>query len=281
MHYIGIMQGRLTEPKGRGIQFFPFDNWENEFVISSKIEINEIEFIFDYENYTENPLWTENGLKKIRGIIEKTKVKVNSICFDYFMRRPFFKESDEESRERIRKKNKLVLKKIIDAALDIGARLIEIPLVDNSSLKNDEEKSMFRSFIKEVDNKNKILLGLETDLPPSEFKSYLDSFDIDVIRANYDSGNSSGLGYDHYKELTTLNGYVENIHIKDRVYKGTTVELGTGSADFGRFFNGVKEIGYKKSFILQAARGEDGKEVENIRKQIVFLKDNFSKYGLD
>ena len=27
----GIMQGRLTEPRGRGIQFFPFENWEREF----------------------------------------------------------------------------------------------------------------------------------------------------------------------------------------------------------------------------------------------------------
>ncbi len=46
---IGIMQGRLTEPKGRGIQFFPFDNWSEEFAIVKEIGSNEIEYMFDYE----------------------------------------------------------------------------------------------------------------------------------------------------------------------------------------------------------------------------------------
>ena len=50
-HQIGIMQGRLTCPKGRGIQFFPFDNWENEFYKAEKLGLDEIEFIFDFDDY--------------------------------------------------------------------------------------------------------------------------------------------------------------------------------------------------------------------------------------
>ena len=55
-HQLGIMQGRLTPPKGRGIQFFPFDYWENEFWMAKELELDEIEFIFDYDRYDQNPL---------------------------------------------------------------------------------------------------------------------------------------------------------------------------------------------------------------------------------
>ena len=44
----GIMQGRLTPANGRGIQFFPFENWENEFMDCARIGLDEIEWIFDY-----------------------------------------------------------------------------------------------------------------------------------------------------------------------------------------------------------------------------------------
>jgi len=277
---LGIMQGRLTEPKGRGIQFFPFDNWENEFHLAKKLGLNEIEFIFDYENYQDNPLWGEQGIAKLNELISKTGIKVNSICFDYFMRKPFYKETNNQ--ESIRMENKNILEKIIDSSRKIKARLIEIPLVDNSSIKNDNEKALFKDFIIEIlKNNPDILIGLETDFPPKEFLDFIKYINHPMIRANYDSGNSSGLGYDHYEEITTLNKYVENIHIKDRVFHGTTVKLGTGSADFESFFKAVKEIGYKKSFILQAARNEDGKESENIKSQIDFLNDCISKFKLE
>ena len=42
MWQIGIMQGRLTEPNGRGIQFFPFDNWRPEFEAAKEIGLDEI-----------------------------------------------------------------------------------------------------------------------------------------------------------------------------------------------------------------------------------------------
>ena len=277
----GIMQGRLTEPKGRGIQFFPFDNWENEFAIAAGLGLNEIEFIFDLDRYEENPLWTKDGINRIKELIEKNNVKINSICFDYFMRRPFYKEKDSENQKKIFNENKYILQKIIEAATQIGARLIEIPLVDNSSIKNNEEEKLFIDFINDIASSNStILFGLETDFQPYKFREVLDSIKQPNIRANYDSGNSSGLGYDHYIEVTVLNKYIENIHIKDRKLGGTTVELGTGSADFDKFFKAVKEIGYKNSYILQAARAEEGKEAVNITKQLEFVKSYLRKYDL-
>lgn len=273
---IGIMQGRLTPMKGRGIQFFPFDNWREEFFSAEKIGIDEIEFIFDYENYTENPLWTVEGIEKLRELIKTTGVKVNAICFDYFMRRPFFKNPGNTA---ILKENKDVLRHILMSMQDLDIRLIEIPLVDASSMKTKSEKLAVKEFLCEfADEFSDIRFGLETDLPPKEFKSFLQDVGRVNTGANYDSGNSSGLGYDAYEEVTTLRDYIYNIHIKDRVFGGSTVALGTGSADFNRLFSGLKETDYSGSFILQAARGNEGQEQDNIVLQKEFVRKLIEQY---
>ena len=174
----GIMQGRLTPSNGRGIQFFPFDNWENEFVIAKEIGLDEIQFIFDYDNYQNNPLWTETGLSQINSLIAQTGITVRSLCFDYFMRRPFYKFKGKE-REVLRDENKAILLKMFESMYSIGGSLIEIPSVDDSSMKSDEEKQLYSDFLKEIisithKKFSNILIGLETDLPVEEFVSFID-----------------------------------------------------------------------------------------------------------
>ena len=278
MHEIGMMQGRLTQPKGRGIQFFPFDYWEQEFEDAKKAGLLEIEFIFDYERYVENPLWTKEGTNRLAYIQESTGVKVRAVCFDYFMRRPFFRWEKEE-RALIRKENTQIISNVLAGLQRIGATLIEIPLVDDSSLKNDEEKELFREWLLEIieDAPAEILFGLETDLCPQDFLPFILSFENERVGANYDSGNSSGIGYNLYEEVTTLREHIFNIHIKDRVYQGTTVKLGTGSADFEKLFKGLHEIDYKGNFILQAARADEGKELDNIKEQMAFVQGYIQK----
>lgn len=279
MRNYGIMQGRLTPPKGRGIQFFPFDNWEKEFWLAKNLGLDEIEFIFDFDRYEENPLWTQSGREALKNIMQETGVKVHSVCFDYFMRRAFFKK-DRDKRQNLRIENMQILRYVLDAMEELEIGLIEVPLVDDSSLKSKEDKEDFKNFILEIISQTdkEIKIGLETDLPPKEFVAFLKDINSDKVGANYDSGNSSGLGYNMYEEVTTLKSRIFNIHIKDRVYRGATVELGTGSADFHGLFKGLKEIDYKGAFILQAARGEEGKEIENIEKQTRFVKEYVSKY---
>lgn len=275
---IGIMQGRLTAPKGRGIQFFPFEYWREEFKLGKTLGLDEIEFIFDYDHFQSNPLWQGNG-ESVKAVVDETGVDVRSVCFDYFMRRPFYKKFGSE-REMLRAENKNMLEHILSNMLSQGIRLIEIPLVDGSSLQSEADEHAFRDFLLPVVNETdtSICFGLETDMPPQHFKKYLDSFGTERIGANYDSGNSSGLGYDPYEELTTLGKRIFNIHIKDRQYRGATKQLGTGSADFEKFFRGLHEIGYDGSLILQAARGEDGLETENIAWQMQFVQ-RYLKHG--
>ena len=272
-HPIGIMQGRLIQPKGRGIQFFPFEEWEEEFRVASQLGLDEVDFIFDFDRYQENPMWTKAGITKVQEVIQNSGVKVRYICADFFMRRPFFRVSEEDRKENID-----TLKMLLESAKQIGAENIEIPLVDNSSMKTAEEKELFIKSLEECLPRAKELnltISLETDLP---HKGLLGLVEQCGIKITYDSGNSSSLGYDPYEEISTYGKYLANVHVKDRVLGGNTVPLGTGNADFDKLFRGLKETGYKGSFILQAARGEEGRERETIQSYRDFVKAYIDKY---
>lgn len=283
MFTYGVMQGRLTEPKGRGIQFFPVENWMEEFVIAKQIGLDEIEFIFDYYDYEKNPLWTKKGIEEVKKVIRDTDVSVNSICFDYFMREPFFKANNEREKEKLYKKNKMFLEKIMEASVDLGIKVIEIPLVDDSLIGSSQEKKMFREFLLDIlknKGKNNVFLGLETDFPSPELREYIESFDSPLVKANFDTGNSAASGYDVYEEITILRGLIYNIHLKDRVFNGGTVQLGSGDVDFKTFFKVVVEIDYSGCLVLQAARGADGCEKETIKEQLKFIKEYVSNFSI-
>ncbi len=280
---LGIMQGRLTPSNGRGIQFFPFDNWEEEFNIGQRLGIKEIEWIFDYDRYKENPLWTNEGRLRIREVIDKTGIGVRSVCFDYYMRRAFFKHDDSE-KEGFRQENLMITESVLESMNEIGATLLEIPMVDDSSVKTADEEAEVISYLHDVikiAESFDIKVGCETDMPVGVFRSFLERINDVNIFANYDSGNSSGLGYEHDKEIKSLNKYIANVHIKDRKFNGTTMALGTGSADFDKVFSSLAYIGYDASILLQAARGTDGDEENNIASQLEFVKRYCRKYRLE
>lgn len=270
IHPIGIMQGRLVSPRGRGIQFFPFEEWREEFQAASKIKIDEIDFIFDFDRYQENPLWTQQGFSAIQKVMADSGVRVRHVCADFFMRRPFFRVTEAERQENVE-----ILQKLLKAAKQVGAGNVEVPLVDNSSLKTKEEKELLIKSLKECLPKAKeagVTIGLETDLPPRELLSLVQEFNDPFLKITYDSGNSSSMGYDSYEEISTYGQHLSNVHIKDRILGGTTVPLGTGDANFDKLFRGLKEIEYQGSFTLQPARQEEGREAETILSYVEFIK---------
>jgi hexulose-6-phosphate isomerase len=156
-------------------------------------------------------------------------------------------------------------------------------MVDDSSIKNEEESALAMGYLAKIADyagKYEINVGVEADLEPGRFLDFLQQIQPEYIYANFDSGNSSGIGYDPNKEIPILGSRIYNVHIKDRVYHGTTVALGTGSADFDGVFSNLKKIGYSNSIILQAARGIDGDESNNIEGQLGFVRKYVDKYQI-
>jgi len=268
-YQLGVMQGRLL-PKYQGrYQAHPVGYWQEEFEIAKKLNLDLIEFILDYTEPEKNPLLNSGGPEEILHLIQKTGVKVKTICADYFMEAPFHSLD-----KKIFEKSSEVLIKLIEHAAKIGVTDIIIPCVDQSSFNNDP--LLMDLFIKRISKalkhaeKLKINLSLETDLNPKFFLHLLHQFNSPSIKVNYDIGNSAALGYNCEEELSSYGNMISDIHIKDRVLGGKSVMLGTGEADFRKFFNILKNTNYQGPFIMQAFRDEEGVEV--FKKQLNWIR---------
>ncbi len=179
--------------------------------------------------------------------------------------------------ERKRRENHLRL--LIPIALQIGAWRIVIPFVDNSRLATEKEWEEVVAILERavsIADEHQVELHLEADLDPESFKRFLELIPHPSIKVNWDSGNSSGLGYVATREFAAYGGRIGSIHIKDRYRKPEggveTRPLGTGSADFNDVFRAIRSTEYSGGLTLQAARGVPGDEVDFLRTQIEFLK---------
>ena len=271
---IGVMQGRLLNKYQGRYQAHPLGYWEGEFKSAQKIGLDCIEFIFDYNDFEKSPLLTDDGINKIMSASEKTDVGVFTICGDYFMEFPLHSEDLSVS-----KQSYSVLIRLLDSAYKLGVTDIVLPCVDQSSLNSKKAVDRFVKKISpalEIAEKNKINISLETDLAPYEFGALIDRFNSSRITVNYDIGNSASLGFNPIEELDIYGQKITDIHIKDRIVDGGSVELGKGDADFFLFFKKLKEFNYKGPFIMQAYRDEEG--VEIFKKQLSWIQPHLNNF---
>ena len=249
---IGFMQGRLVPSEKKGVlQSFPWNNWQKEFFFAKKIGLNLIEWTIDYHNFHKNPLINNKYHLKIRDLENKYKIKVASITCDFYMQKPYTVAKSEYLKKEIKKK----INKIIFSCEKLNIKNIIIPLVDNSSIKkiSDEKKTIkfFLQFSEKL-KKTKTRILFETDYPPNKVTKFIEKFNR-FYGINYDTGNSSSLGY-KIKDEKKYFKWVHNIHIKDRLFKGKTVKLGKGNCNFIELFKTLKKLKYKKNLILQTAK---------------------------
>lgn len=266
------MQGRLIPHKGRGIQFFPAGEWQEEFPIAKKIGFSSIEWLFDWVNFDENPILKESGIREIKEQVKKFGVKVNSICADYYMKYRLLGEEAKSSLD--------ILNQLIDAASEITSeRLILIPFLEANAIKSESEKKEIAGNIKKVIRNLKaknVRIGFETEMPSEEILDFLKMFNSNLFGAYYDIGNCTSYGFDCKKDISILRNEIFGVHIKDRKVKSEkSMFLGSGDADFKSCFLALKEIGFNGNLIMQAFRGEN--YLDDAKKQFLFLKGILSK----
>lgn len=256
---IGIMNGRLSKPIENKIQAFPINLWKDEFRKAKTIGFDLIEWVFD--SYQPNPILNDEGILEIKSCIKQHDVNVHSVCADYFMEHRLFGVSSFEL-----EKNIDVFKKLIRQCQKLEIGIIDLPLVDSSSIKLHDKKTKFVKNLKDILNfieDHNITIALETDLEQNSFKQLLLDFDHHQIMINYDIGNSTANQFDIKSELYTLKHWIVNVHIKDRKKNGPTVPLGTGDVNFDTFFSTLDKIQYDGDLIIQGAREDlNGKNIE-------------------
>lgn len=255
------MQGRLL-PKYKGrFQAHPLGYWQDEFPIAAEIGLQCIEFIFDYNDFDINPLWSKEGRKSISKISTKTGVKVYSVCADFFMECPLHSKIEKK-----RSFSKNILIELLQNCNELEIKDIVIPCVDQSNLSDPQYFELFKAQIFDIipiaENFG-INLSLETDLAPLPFKELLDELNSKSVTVNYDTGNSASLGYDFREELECYGDRISDLHIKDRVFNGGSVFLGTGHVNLSEFFREFGKYSFDGPIIMQLFRDDEGIAIFN------------------
>lgn len=270
MARIGIMQGRLIPPEAGRFQAFPRERWANEFALAADAGLASIEWIYDLYGADVNPLASDTGVRSMLELSQRYSIELLSVCADYFMDKPLVRMVDAEIDAQLG-----TLSWLLHRCQLIGAYRVVLPFVDASRIETDAEMDSVVAVIKRVLPVAEALgieLHLETSLPPPQFAMLLEHLPHPLVKVNYDSGNSSSLGYHPDDEFAAYGERIGSVHIKDRVRDGGTVPLGTGDADFPALFEGLRQIGYTREYILQVARSTSGDEVAWTRQNREFVQ---------
>jgi L-ribulose-5-phosphate 3-epimerase len=274
IYELGIMQGRLSPPEDGRFQSFPRDSWRQEIARAKDAGLAYIEWIHDEYGRTANPIFSEAGLAEFDALKATYGIATPALCGDWFMDFPLVRCTPQELEEREQH-----LHELIPIAARIGAKKVVLPFVDQSKIVTDEEKQQVREVLLRalpMAEAHGVELQLEADFGPEEFAAFLATIEHPMLKVNWDSGNSSGLGFVASEEFAAYGDRVGSVHIKDRYKKPEggveTRPLGTGSADFDDVFKAIRSIEYEGGLTLQVARGAAGDEVAFIKGQLEFLK---------
>jgi L-ribulose-5-phosphate 3-epimerase len=273
MTHIGIMQGRLVPPTDNRFQCFPRERWADEFALARQAGLDCIEWIYDLHGADVNPLATDAGVEKLKQLSQQHKVKILSICADYFMDKPLVRASQAELDDRLQ-----TFHWLLERGRLVGINRMVVPFVDASRIDTQAEFDgvvlLLKGVLQEA-GMTGIEIHLETSLNPDRFANLLAQLPHPLLKANYDSGNSSSLGYNPRDEFGAYGERVGSVHIKDRRLGAGTVPLGTGDADFEALAESLGKVAYHGDFILQAARGASGDEVALARQNRAFVLKHF------
>lgn len=259
MRNIGIMQGRLVPPTDNRIQCFPRDRWQDEFLPAAQANLSCIEWIHDQYGADVNPIATDAGVAQMKSLVKSSGVQILSLCADTFMDLPLIRINESELNERLS-----LFDWLMDRCKLVGINRLVLPFVDASRIDNDDEMEMVCRALNralQAAERTGVEIHLETSLTPDRFAELLSRIPHPMLKVNYDSGNSSSLGYLPREEFAAYGSRIGSVHIKDRILGGSTVPLGTGNADFQTLADCLEAINYQGDIILQVARGAVGEEV--------------------
>jgi L-ribulose-5-phosphate 3-epimerase len=243
--YIGIMQGRLSNKKGKPLQSFPWDDWKKEFSRAHSIGFNQIEWLVDDAN-NRNPISSVDGREVISYLSNKYDVSIKSLCAHTLI------DGKLLSNGKSQKKAIDKFSKILSWAFEAKIEYVILPLMDEMSIQSSKSRETLKKILhKVVDNKSPTIL-FESDLSGIQLKAFIDQLELRNIGIVYDLGNATAMDFDIENDLKLLSPYIKEVHIKDRfINNGGSVRLGNADTPFHIAIRTLKKLLWNGSLILE------------------------------
>ncbi len=273
---IGILEGRLTPSRERGIQFFPYGEWEEEFPAAKRLGLEAIEILIQRKDWghPNHPLLFAEGRTRIRRLAEENDITIPSV-HAYYEPRPTFPEE---------------LRTIVEAAKEIGAGTVLLSFFNHAAIISRETRDHAARLIGEAlptAERLGVYLGFEAELAAEDLTDFIAGFRSEAVGVYYDVGNQFACGFDVAREIHLLGKRIVGVHLKDRLAntslaEGRTVPFGDGCADFSSALVALRDISYDGPIILQGARppADDdttaaiGTYVRYVRKILTQIEEN-------
>ena len=266
---IGVLQGRLTPSRGRGIQFFPLDSWEKEFEDAAKIGLASIELLIRPKGLREHPLMTPEGRARLNELVRSTGVTIPSV-------HGYFQAEERYATDFL---------DAVKATPEIGAGVILVSFFHEKKLSPMSDATWERAHkllapAVAAAKDTGVRLGIEAELPAQTLIDFMaQAVTPEAFGVYYDLGNQFACGFPVAEEIRLLGKRIVGVHVKDRLpntdpnTESKTVPLGEGCADFKAAFAALKEVGYSRPLVIQGARGEDGDELERNKNYKEFIEN--------
>jgi len=256
---LGVVQGRISPPVFGEIQEFPFSSWETEFRLLEELSLSHVEWIVTKSSFKKNPIFYKNLIP----------YAINSVCVDNVIDYKFYERDFLESN----------LKPVCDAAIKNGIENITIPLLEFSSICDQDRREKFtKNIISLAKEYQELNFSFETENTKPEILKNL-VYESENFFITYDTGNitSSGINHSEFLEDEKIIKKINNVHLKDRTFSGKTVYFGNGDTDFSSIFGMLKSAGYKGVYTLQGARDVIGYEVDTVKKYINYIEEIYGE----
>ena len=271
------MQGRLVASYNGRVQCFPRYNWEAEFERGGDVGFDCIEWLYDVNDAEANPLSHGQGVREILRVAARTGVAVSAVCAHCFVENPIVCEPNT-----IHPTAKLTLAWLIGKAGELGSVPLVIPLEENRYLRDQASQEMLLKVLEvalPLAEAAGVELDVESTMVPADLAKMLGRLPHSLLKVNYDSGNSAGMGHVIREEFASYGPRIGRVHIKDKQFAGPNVPLGTGAADFPALARCIRNIGYSGDCTLEVARCAAGEELEYARHNRRFIVENVLEPG--
>ena len=169
------------------------------------------------------------------------------------------------------------LEQSIDAAKDLGAKVILVAffgrgsLLRGKELKTDDVDVVVERLKAAAPRAKEagVILGIENTLSAQQNLDILGRIGHDSVRIYYDVGNTTSMGYDVPAEIRQLNDKIAIFHFKD----GPSY-LGEGKVKYAPIAEAIRAINYQGWIVLETSNPSKDR-IADTKRNAAFIRKLF------
>ena len=228
--------------------------------------------------YQQDLLWTAEGRQRLLDLAGETGVEVSSVCLGALWGQTF--ASDDAGGAGAGAGDRHLRRRA--SPRQLGTKVILVPIV---GVEGQDDATGVERWIEGLRacapaaEESGAILALE-NVGRSPAKSapaiaaLLEAVDSPAVRAYYDVGNGTSLGYDPIAELKLLGERIAQVHIKG----ARSAQLWENTLDMSAVARTLKEIGYDGYLVFETQATEQ--PTEGAARNLALLRDYIQEaYG--